>query len=92
MDKNVFYVTLPNINASAQIYANNKIWNYRTKLARPIVLNEQYEVGLIEFQYPRVWASFSEVDAELFYHDGKVDKSITITLSVGFYDNIAKLV
>lgn len=55
MDKNGFYVTLPS-NASMQIYPNNKIWGYRTKLAKPIVLNEP--VGVIELQYPWVWENF----------------------------------
>ena len=53
MDKEVsggFYVTLAS-NASAGIYPQNKIWNFRTKLAKSIHTKQPYEVGLIEAQY-----------------------------------------
>lgn len=56
------YVTLSS-NASAHIYPNNKICRYRTKLVKPIVLNEPYEVGVIEVQYPRIWTTFLKSDA-----------------------------
>ena len=89
--KNGFYVTLPS-NASIQIYPNNKIWSYRTKLAKPIVLTEPYEVGVIEFQYPRVWASFPASDADVTVYDSKTEQTLTIPLSVGFYDSIPRIV
>lgn len=88
--KNGFYVTLPS-NASAHVYPNNKIWHFRTKLARPIVLNEPYEVGLIEIQYPRVWASFPDTDATVFINDSKSGNVVTFTLSVGFYDSVTRI-
>lgn len=91
MDKNGFYITLPS-NASSQVYPNNKIWNYRTKLARPIVLKEPHEVGLIEVQFPRVWNTFPARDAVVNIYDTLTRDVYTVTLSVGFYDTIPKIV
>ena len=91
MEKNRFHVTLSS-NASLQIYPNNKIWRYRTKLAKPIVLNEPYEVRIIELQYPRVWVNFPASDSDVVIFDYKSKETITITLSVGFYDSIPKVV
>lgn len=31
-------------------YPTNKIWYYRTKLAKPIMLNKPYKVGVIELR------------------------------------------
>lgn len=90
MEKNGFYITLPS-NASSHVYPNNKIWQYRTKLAKPIVLNEPYEVGVIEVQYPRVWKSFPEEDADVDIYDSKTKKTYIISLAVGFYDTIPRI-
>ena len=90
-NRNGFYVTLPS-NASLHVYPNNKIWSFRTKLAKPIVLDEPYEVGLIEFQYPRVWTSFPASDADVTIFDSKTQQTLTIQLSVGFYDSVPRIV
>lgn len=89
--KNGFYVTLPS-NASTNVYPNNKIWNYRTKLAKPIVLNEPYEVGLIEVQYPRNWITFPSSDAEVSVVNMKTNKETVLTLAQGHYDTVQRIV
>jgi len=57
-----FYVTLP-CNASMNIYPDNKISNYRTRLARSINLKGLWEVALVEFEYPLTWYTFNEDDS-----------------------------
>jgi hypothetical protein len=57
-----FYVTLP-CNASTSIYPENCISNYRTRLARSIILKGLWEVALVEFEYPLTWYAFNEDDA-----------------------------
>ena len=89
-NKNGFYVTLPS-NASLHVYPSNKIWRYRTKLAKPIVLSEPYEVGVIELQYPRVWSTFPASDADVLIYNGKTNQTATITLFAGFYDSIPRI-
>ena len=49
-----FYVTLPS-NASMDIYPNNKIGQYVTKLKRPLNLLGEWEVALVEIMYPATW-------------------------------------
>lgn len=57
-----FYVTLP-CNASSSVYPGNQISNFTTLLARAINLKGEWEVGLIEFDYPVSWYTFNEEDA-----------------------------
>lgn len=92
MDKNGFYVTLPS-NASLLVYPNNKIWNYRTKLAKTIVLREPHEVGLIEIQYPKMWNSFNDSDASIqISYDITTGDRASIVMTVGYYGSIEELV
>jgi hypothetical protein len=57
-----FYVTLP-CNASQSVYPNNKISNYRTRLATTINIKGEWEVGLVQIEYPRSWYTFNSNDA-----------------------------
>lgn len=83
-----FYVTLAS-NASAGVYPQNKIWNFRTKLAKAIHTTQPYEVGLIEAQYPCRWLSFPWEDAVISLGDSKT--GYTLLLATGFYESITRL-
>ena len=85
-----FYVTLAS-NASAEIYPQNKIWNFRTKLARAIHTKQAYEVGLIEAQYPCSWLSFPTSDATVTLGHLKTGQRTSFQLIVRFYESIAAL-
>ena len=54
-----FYVTLPS-NASMQYFPKNTQSSYRTKLASPLILNGEWEVGLAEIFIPRNWFNVGE--------------------------------
>ena len=49
-----FYVTLPS-TSSAQYYPENKLSSYITRLNKPIRLTGEWEVSLVEMNYPRTW-------------------------------------
>ncbi|GFS56123.1 uncharacterized protein TNCV_1650491 [Trichonephila clavipes] len=49
-----FYITLPS-NASMNYFPSNTQASFRTKLARPITLTGEWEVGLSEIFIPRTW-------------------------------------
>lgn len=51
MAPNQFYLTLPS-DASLDVYPNNTVANFTTKLANTVVLDGQYEVGLSEIIFP----------------------------------------
>lgn len=86
-----FCITLP-CNASMSVYPDNQISNYRTKLAKPIDLKGDWEVGLVEFQYPRTWKTFDDADATFIVNDKKLGKTTQITLPTGYYNNISMLI
>ena len=56
---NAFYLTLPS-EASMNVFPNNTLSIYITRLPRPIELMGRWEVGLVEIQYPHTWYNVSE--------------------------------
>ena len=55
-----FYMTLPSDSSRSQ-FPTNRIGNYNTALARQVVLEGQYEVGLSEILLPAPKRVFTEV-------------------------------
>ena len=49
-----FYVTLPS-NGSKRFYKENTASVFRNQLAQPLELQGQWEVALVEVQYPITW-------------------------------------
>ena len=54
-----FYLTLPS-NSSMDIYSDNTMTNFKTMLPNRIELEKQWEVGLVEIQYPHTWYNLRE--------------------------------
>lgn len=50
-NKESFYLTLPS-NSSMEYFPNNKTSIFSTKLPKPIILEGEWSVGVVEFQYP----------------------------------------
>ena len=86
-----FYITLP-CNSSRSVHPGNEISKYRTKLARPLILKGNWQVGLSEFQYPRTWETFHDVEGTFFLTDKKTKKSTVCKLRTGFNPNITEIV
>ena len=59
MESSGFYVQLPS-NASMDLFPNNKLCCYKTQLPRTLNFQHNYEVGLVEIQYPNSWKTFYE--------------------------------
>ena len=91
MEEGSFYITLPS-NASNEIYSDNKISNYRVKLARPLSLRGAWEVALIEIQYPKTWATFLQEDGTFSMADVRTKEITPCDLREGFYTNIPSII
>lgn len=96
-----FYVTLP-CNASSYIYPENRISNYRTRLAKTTALKGAWEVGLIEIDYPYSWYNFCDEDASFIIQTSKdvlqaderyynIDDGVNIIIDDAYDKNISKL-
>lgn len=91
MAANGFCVTLP-CNASLDLYADNQISNYKTKLTKQLDLKGQWEVAMLEIQYPRTWKTFSKEDATFLVTDTKLKQTTRVTITRGFYNDINALI
>lgn len=61
MEDQGFYVTLP-CNASLDVYPENRISSYRTRLSTTINLKGKWDVALAEIEYPKSWYTLSDKD------------------------------
>ena len=91
MGDDSFYITLP-CNSSLSLYPGNEISKYSTKLSRPLILKGDWQVWLLEFQYPRTWETFCDVDGTFILIDIKKKQSTGCKLLSGFYSNITEIV
>ncbi|KAJ8019141.1 Endogenous retrovirus group K member 11 Pol protein [Holothuria leucospilota] len=81
-----FYVTLPN-NSSPLLYPDNTVTRYRVKLAQPISLEGQWEVGLAEIIYPHQWYNVDE-ECEYSYTVNGGQQWWRKQIEPGFYGNM----
>ena len=86
-----FYITLPS-NSSRHVYPSNTSSCYTTKFAKGIDLKGDWEVSLIEFQYPHTWKTFTRGENAFELLDLKNDKTWKYELDTGYYSSILKLV
>ena len=61
-----FYITLPS-DSSMNVFPNNTVAHFKTKLAERVHLEGKYEVALTEFIYPNSWINFG--DGMIIYRD-----------------------
>ena len=61
-----FYITLPS-DSSMNIYPNNTLAHFKTKLVERVHLEGEYEVALTEIIYPNRWINFG--DGMIIYRD-----------------------
>ena len=88
MSENSFFVVLPS-NASSQVFPNNSMNNYTTKLSQPIDLSN-YEVALTEIQYDNRWDNV--VDGSTLLIRKFNGARIAITVPPGIYSSIEQIV
>ena len=61
------YVVLPS-NSSLEYYPNNTLANYKVKLAKPLELDGQHEVALVEMIYPHRRLTVEPDEAYITFH------------------------
>ena len=59
-----FYIELPS-NSSIEIFPANTHANYKVKLARPLMLKDDYEVALVEAFFLNNWHNIIKDDGKL---------------------------
>ena len=74
-----FYVALPS-NSSMNIFPNNKLTKYTTKLSAPIKLEGEYEVALVEIQFPVNWRVRNDGTVKIISHKPKKEHKFTVKL------------
>ncbi len=87
-----FYITLPSNVKS--FFPQNKISNYKTKLASRLYLPDQWEVGLVEISYTYSWYNLStRQKLVLLYSDNGEEKFLDegIYVEPGRYEEIKDL-
>lgn len=84
-----FYVTLPS-NACKDIYPYNTAGSYKVKLAHPILLKYNYEVGLAEIQFTKSWYTLNSKCSELWLDQGSGYRKYC--LDQGFYNDIQTVI
>ncbi|GFX09158.1 uncharacterized protein TNCV_4167371 [Trichonephila clavipes] len=81
-----FYITLIS-DSSKHFFPGNKTSHFTTQLPTPITLNDEWEMGLVDFIYPHTWYNIRE-DNNLFGFDLGDGKSIARRIPQGFYESI----
>lgn len=82
---NDFYVTLPS-NASMQYFPQNTQSSYRTKLISPLMLNNEWEVGLSEIFIPRNWFNIGDHNNNytVYLKTSKSDITTSVQYQISF--------
>ena len=90
-----FYLTLPS-NSSMDVYPDNTMTNFKTKLPNRIELEGRWEVGLVEMQYPHTWYNLRDGEGEFTIictdPEGPISQiEIPVSISPGYYHTIEDL-
>ena len=90
-----FYVQFPS-NASMNIYQNNTLSSYTNNFEQPLVLNEEYDVGLAEIQYPQTMNNIREgsntIEIAYTYPRSKRERFMVKEVPTGCYERITDLI
>ena len=94
-----FYLPCPS-NASMHIFEDNTLSSFTVNLPQPLVLKDQYDVGLAEIQYPQSWNNIRkgsntfEIVYSYPHKTGKKKKEKHMVKKVppGYYGNIPDLI
>lgn len=89
MSDQQFYLTLPS-NASLNIYPDNTLSDYTTRLFNPIQLSGRWEVGLSEIQYPHCYFNITDRNNSLSYSEsGRLTRYLKIPH--GYYGSVQEV-
>ena len=90
-----FYITLPS-NSSPKLFPNNKADHFFVKLPQTIDITANYEVGLVEIQFPNRYCLIEENELWVQYDsnkDGEEPKSrLILTIPPGKFHSVDKII
>lgn len=91
-----FHVVLPS-NSSMNLFPQNSLADFRVRLSKPIVLEEQYEVALEEVVYQQIMHDFeaNEADISVFSvneETGEIESAISIPIQYSASSGLKTLV
>lgn len=95
-----FYLTLPS-NSSMLFYPSNTVTHFTTRLENPISLTGDWEVGLVELQYPHSWSNLERNEGRISYTHVKFSETEeilpgslhrTTRLPTGYYETPQQLI
>ena len=88
-----WYLVLPS-NSSLNVYPNNTVASYQTKLQTPVSLDGEWECALFELEYTRSWQNIEVGDSLVHFTYQKKDESHythTFTIPPGFYETTEEI-
>lgn len=95
MSEESFYLQCPS-NSSMDIFPNNTLANYTVNLDNALELNENYEVGLAEMQYPQSWDNVrkesNKFEIRYQYPRSGKDRHMDKEVPTGYYASIPELI
>ena len=80
-----FYVILPS-TSSSQLFPDNKLSSFTTNLHTPLRLNGDWEVALVEINYPRTWYNVSGDTCKVYYRREDDDQMKSVKIPPGYYE------
>ena len=83
-----FYVTLPS-NSSLREYPENTLSAFKVKLPSTVILEGEWEAGLVEIHYPHRWYNYvrSDPHSRIMYSTNDGETWIDYPLEDGYYEN-----
>ena len=85
-----FFVVLPS-NASMSVYPDNTLTSYKTRLSNPLHLIGNWEVGVVEVQYPQTWFNVTERNNSFTYSESGREMQYG-KISHGFYEKAQDII
>ena len=95
MSEDSFYLQCPS-NSSMNIFKDNTLARYSVNLDTPLELNDTYEVGLAELQYPQSWDNVrrgsNQFHIQFTYPQSGKWIRITKEVPTGYYASVPELI
>ena len=72
-------------------YPENKLSSYTTKLHTPLRLVGEWEVSLVEINYPRTWYNISGDTCKIQYRTDESGELKSISIAPGYYEDVQQI-
>ena len=86
-----FYVTLPS-TSSFKYFPGNKLSSFTTHLHTPLRLEGDWEVALVEINYPRTWYNVAGDTCKVYYRSKDDEHLESVKIPPGYYETAEEIV